>query len=181
MAGEWEQVVYVCEGEKDASNLHTQIGVCAVSGADGAGPGKWRKEYTEQLRSRTVVILPDNDDVGRAYARETAAALYGAAKSVQLLDLSKVWPEIPEHGDVSDLIGAKGATEAALLLTRLAKDTSEWRPGAGGSFDGFGGFERQAQNESDFCEFCCFCGPDLSKNPVFPVEEFSRELRNFSV
>lgn len=128
IAGKLGGVAYVCEGEKDADNFHAQIGGCAVSGADGAGPGKWRKEYTEQLRGCTVVILPDNDDVGRAYARETAAALHGAAKSVRLLDLSKVWPEFPEHGDVSDLIEAKGAAEAARLVTSLTKDTPEWDP-----------------------------------------------------
>ena len=128
IAGKLGGIVYVCEGEKDADNFHAQIGGCAVSGADGAGPGKWRKEYTEQLRGRTVVVLPDNDDVGRAYAQETAAALHGIAKSVRLLDLSKIWPEIPEHGDTSDLIEAKGAAEAARLITSLAKETPEWDP-----------------------------------------------------
>lgn len=130
MAGKLGGVVYICEGEKDADNLHNQIGGCAVSGADGAGPGKWRKEYTAQLRGLPVVILPDNDDVGRAYAQETADALHGVAKSVRVLDLAAVWPEIPEHGDVSDLIEAKGAEESARLLVELARATPEWKPGA---------------------------------------------------
>lgn len=128
IAGKLGGIVYVYEGEKDVDNFHAQIGGCAVGGADGAGPGKWRKEYTEQLRGCTVVILPDNDDVGRTYAQETADALHSAANSVRLLDLSKVWPEIPEHGDVSDLIDAKGAAEAARLIASLAKDTPEWDP-----------------------------------------------------
>jgi len=130
MAGEMDGAVYIVEGEKDADNFHAQIGGCAVSGADGAGPGKWRKEYTEQLRDRTVVIIQDNDAVGRAYAQETAAALHGTAKSVRLLDLSTVWPKIPEHGDISDMIGAKGAAEAARLLVALVKETPEWEPSA---------------------------------------------------
>ena len=128
VAGELDGLVHVMEGEKDADNFHAQIGGCAVSGADGAGPGKWRKEYTKQLQGRSVVILCDNDDVGRAYAQETAAALHGMAKSVQVVDLSQIWPEIPEHGDVSDLIGAKGAAETARLLTALEKCTPEWEP-----------------------------------------------------
>lgn len=128
--GDLGGLVHICEGEKDVDTFHAQIGGCAVSGADGAGPGKWRKEYTEQLRDRSVVILPDNDDVGRAYAQETAGALHGVAKSVRLLDLSKVWPEIPEHGDVSDLIEAKGPAEAARLLVELERGTPEWEPGA---------------------------------------------------
>lgn len=130
IAGDLGGLVHICEGEKDVDTFHAQIGGCAVSGADGAGPGKWRKEYTEQLRDRSVVILPDNDDVGRAYAQETAGALHGVAKSVRLLDLSKVWPEIPEHGDISDLIAAKGPAEAARLLVELERGTPEWEPGA---------------------------------------------------
>lgn len=181
IAGDLGGLVHICEGEKDVDTFHAQIGGCAVSGADGAGPGKWRKEYTEQLRDRPVVILCDNDDVGRAYAQETAAALHGAAKSVRVVDLARCWPEIPEHGDISDMLAAKGPEETARLLAELEKRTPVWEPGPGGGFDGFGGFERQAQNENNFCEFCYFCGSDLSKSPVFPVEEFSRELRNFSV
>ena len=40
---------------------------------------------------------------------------------------------------------------------------------------------QQSENNNGFCDFCYFCGPDLSKNPIFPAEEFSRDLRNFSV
>lgn len=128
VAGQLSGVVYVVEGEKDANNLHEKVGGCAVSGADGAGPGKWRKEYTEQLRDRSVYILCDNDDVGRAYAQETAAALHGTAKSVKLLDLSTVWPDIPEHGDISDMIETLGAVKSAELLTELARPAPEWEP-----------------------------------------------------
>ena len=56
IAGELSGAVFVCEGEKDADNLH-RLGCDAASGEDGAGPGKWRKEYTEQLRGRSVCIL----------------------------------------------------------------------------------------------------------------------------
>lgn len=108
VAGELGGLVHIVEGEKDADSFHAQLGGCAVSGADGAGPGKWRREYTEQLRGLPVVILPDNDAVGRAFAQETAAALHGAARSVRVADLAGIWPDIPEHGDLSDLLAAKG-------------------------------------------------------------------------
>jgi len=51
--GELTEAVFVCEGEKDADNLY-HLGYDTASGEDGAGPGKWRKEYTEQLRGRHV-------------------------------------------------------------------------------------------------------------------------------
>ena len=121
--------VFICEGEKDADNVHAWIGGCAVSGEDGAGPGKWHKEYTEQLKGRAVCIFQDNDSVGRAYAQETAAALYGVASSVQVLDISTVWPEIPEHGDVSDLIERAGTKEkACALIAELAAAVPQWTP-----------------------------------------------------
>lgn len=127
IAGELTGAVAVCEGEKDADNLH-RLGWNAASGADGAGPGKWKAEYTEQLRGLHVCIFQDNDDVGRKYAQETAAALHGVAASVRTLDLSSVWPEIPEHGDVSDMIAAFGDEKACELMAQLITATPEWTP-----------------------------------------------------
>ena len=83
-------MIVVVEGEKDADNLH-KLGYDAVSGEDGAGPGKWRTEYTEQLRGKSVTILQDNDAVGKSYAQETATALHGVAKA------SGCWT-FPRHG-----------------------------------------------------------------------------------
>lgn len=127
IAGELSEDVAITEGEKDADNLH-KLGWTAVSGEDGAGPGKWRSEYTEQLRGFPVVIFQDNDDVGRAYAQEVAAALSSVAKSVHLLDLSKIWPEIPEHGDVSDLIARFGEKQASDMIAELIRKTPAWAP-----------------------------------------------------
>lgn len=127
IAGELTGPMFICEGEKDADNLH-RLGCNAASGEDGAGPGKWRKEYTEQLRGLHVSIFQDNDDVGRSYAQETAAALHGVAASVQVLDLSTVWPEIPQHGDVSDLISKVGADKACDMIARLTTSTPQWEP-----------------------------------------------------
>ena len=101
--GELSGIIFAVEGEKDVDNLH-KLGYTAVSGEDGAGEGKWKKEYTEQLRGQVVIILPDNDPVGRDYAREAAGALYGVAQSVRLCDLSVVWPEIPDKGNISDMM-----------------------------------------------------------------------------
>ena len=127
ISGELSDGIAVVEGEKDADNLH-RLGWDAVSGADGAGPGKWKPEYTEQLKGLSVCIFQDNDDVGKAYAQETAAALHDACKSVYLFDLSKVWPDIPLHGDVSDLIEKFGDEKACEMIAQLATSTPEWEP-----------------------------------------------------
>lgn len=125
--GNLSGLVCVAEGEKDADNLHA-LGFSAASGADGAGPGKWRTEYTMQLAGCDVVIFQDHDKVGRAYAAETAAALHGVATRVRVLDLSMVWPEIPEHGDVSDMIETFGAARATDLIKDLIERAQEWQP-----------------------------------------------------
>lgn len=127
IAGELAGAVFVVEGEKDCDNLH-RLGYNAASGEDGAGPGKWRKEYTEQLRGCSVAIIQDNDDIGKVYAQETAAALHGVAVSVQVLDLSTVWKRIPEHGDVSDLIVAVGDEKTCELLAKMISATPKWTP-----------------------------------------------------
>ena len=127
IAGELSDGIAVVEGEKDADNLH-RLGWDAVSGADGAGPGKWKPEYTEQLKGLSVCIFQDNDDVGKAYAQETAAALRNVCKSVYLFDLSKVWPDIPLHADVSDLVEKFGDEKACEMIAQLATSTPEWEP-----------------------------------------------------
>lgn len=122
-----ESWVFISEGEKDADNL-VKAGFTATTGENGAGPGKWLPEYTEQLRWKHCVVIGDRDAVGQAYAVETANALHGAAASVKLLDLTKIWPEIPEHGDVSDMFQAKGEDDALSLLLDLLHETPEWEP-----------------------------------------------------
>lgn len=154
IAGTLTNIVAVTEGEKDADNLH-RLGFDAASGADGAGPGKWRQEYTEQLRDRTVIIFPDHDAVGKAYAEETAAALHGVAACVRLCDLSTVWPEIPEHGDVSDLISKFGDEEACRLIADLAANTPDWTP---------------APPTDIFKEFGFYSVPDLTEEERRPPE-----------
>ena len=129
VAGALSETVFVAEGEKDALTLN-QLGLDASCGEDGAGPGKWHKEYTEQLRGLHVCVLQDNDQVGKDFAAETCSALTGAAASVKLLDLSKVWPEIPEHGDVTDMVVALGPYKAGELIGQLSMDTPEWVPAA---------------------------------------------------
>lgn len=130
--GNHSEDVFIVEGEKDAENFAALYDgfVYVVSGADGAGAG-WKETYTERLRGvgvKTAVIISDNDESGRKYANETAAALATFMESVTLLDLRKVWPDMPEKGDVSDLISEFGATLARSMIDTLYNDTPAWTP-----------------------------------------------------
>jgi len=116
------RAIWIAEGEKDADNLH-KIGLCGTSAPMGAG--KWNKgDYTASLRGATCYILPDNDEPGRQHARDIAKSLDGVASHARILDLKRIWPEIPAKNDVSDLIGHLGEAKAKEALIALARDNS---------------------------------------------------------
>lgn len=119
--------ILIAEGEKDCNSLHA-LGFDAVSGMDGAGPSKWKPEYTKQLEGKNVCIFADNDDIGKDYALETAKALHGNVASLQVFDLQTVWPEIPDKGDISDLIEHFGTESALNIIASLIADTPQWEP-----------------------------------------------------
>lgn len=119
--------LYIVEGEKDVETLKA-AGIPAVCGADGAGPGKWLPQYTEALRGKQVAVIQDNDEIGKAFAVETANALHGTAASVRLLDLTRIWPELPEHGDTTDIV--EHIKDGAVEIVNLAMHTEKWKPTA---------------------------------------------------
>ena len=110
-AREAGQRVLVVEGEKDADRA-AGLGFVAVCNPEGAGRGKWRAAYTEQLRGLDVVVIADRDTPGRAHAAAVAASLDGSAASVRVL-------ELPGEGvkDLSDWVQHQeraGQTAAAI-------------------------------------------------------------------
>src|SRR5215475_14396136 len=112
--------VFITEGEKDADNVGA-LGVIATTNPGGAG--KWRPEYSEFLRGRQVVILPDNDDAGHRHASAVVAALSGIAGSVLVITL----PGLATKNDVSDWIAAGGTREELIELVRGARgETPAW-------------------------------------------------------
>jgi hypothetical protein len=113
LLGDPGAVIYVPEGEKDCDALG-ELGFVATTNHGGAG--KWSTKISRWLRDRAVVILPDNDDAGRAHARDVASKLKGIAASVRIVEL----PGLPAKGDVSDWIAAGGAAEDLERLTALA-------------------------------------------------------------
>ncbi len=123
--------IFVVEGEKDAGRL-ASLGLVATTCSGGAG--KWRREYNRHLKNRAVVVIPDNDDSGRAHAGQIAQSLSGTAEFVKALEL----PGLKEKGDVSDWIEAGGTAEELLELAHAtpeysspSKDTNDGRRPAG--------------------------------------------------
>lgn len=120
-----DATVYLVEGEKDADNLAAR-GLVATTAPDGASKGqkqKWLPHYNQWLASRDVVVIPDNDEAGRALAAFVAGSLRGTARSVRVLAL----PDLAPKGDVSDWLLSGGSTDE---LVRLAAGCPEWEPPA---------------------------------------------------
>ena len=117
-----KEAVWIAEGEKDADNL-AALGLCGTSAPMGAG--KWNKgKYSESLKGAVCYILPDNDDSGWQHARDIAQSVDGIAAHARILDLKRIWPEIPQKNDVSDLIAHLGAEKTKEALLRLSQDNS---------------------------------------------------------
>jgi hypothetical protein len=119
------RVVLLVEGEKDAESCW-RVGLAATCNFDGASDAgkkpKWRTEYSEALRGADLVIVPDNDEPGRAHAAAIAQMSAGVAKRVRILDLAKPWPDCPKGGDISDWLAAGHTREQLDALIASAPD-----------------------------------------------------------
>jgi hypothetical protein len=109
--------VLIVEGEKDADRA-VSIGIVATTCAMGAG--KWRPEYNEHFRGRSVYLVPDNDKLGREHAQQVAMSLHGIAKGIKVVEL----PGVPEKGDLSDWLDQGGTKDK---LAELVKAAAEWK------------------------------------------------------
>jgi hypothetical protein len=76
--------VIVVEGEKDVESLR-RLGLNATTNPMGAG--KWRDEFSESLRGREVIIIPDNDPEGLQHVCIVARSLLGKAAKVKIAHL----------------------------------------------------------------------------------------------
>lgn len=111
-----DKKIYLVEGEKDVNNL-VKLGVEATCNPMGAK--KWKEHYNQYLSSAKVVILPDNDEVGKEHAEIVANSLWGIAKEIKILNL----PNLQEKEDVSDWLEKGGTKEE---LERLTEETQLW-------------------------------------------------------
>lgn len=124
MVLEKAEAVFLVEGEKDVDTL-TKHGLPAVSLPNGA---HWENEYVAYFSDKVIIILPDNDDAGRGYAKAALKALKPTNYNAGIMQLNNWWPEIPEKGDVTDYITAKGEEAVAKLREALDVVTRNRKP-----------------------------------------------------
>ena len=102
-------IVFVVEGEKDSETLR-EWGFVATTNAGGA-KAPWLPTFTETLRGREVILIPDADQPGRARVLRIARALLGKAARIIILD------DLPGYTtDITAWFQA-GHSECALIAT----------------------------------------------------------------
>jgi len=112
---------FVCEGEAKADLLNSWglTATCLDSGSNSP----IKDEYIQILRSmEKVVILPDNDTPGRAYASKIASVLHGSVGTLKVVEL----PGLKEAEDVIDWVRIAGNDKEKLI--EIVKNVPLWTP-----------------------------------------------------
>jgi len=78
------RAIYLVEGEKAADAL---VSIGAIATTSHTGAGSWPAEITQYFAGANIVVIPDNDEPGRQYARRAIQNLLPVAKSIRYLDL----------------------------------------------------------------------------------------------
>jgi hypothetical protein len=107
------RIIYLAEGEKAVDALMS-LGVAATTSHSGAG--NWPPENTEYFAGANVVILPDNDLSGWAYAQRAAAAILPIAKNLKVVDLGLQG----QGDDAYEFIEAGGGRAELAALVKAA-------------------------------------------------------------
>lgn len=133
-----ETIIMVCEGEKaaDAAAACGWVSTTSAGGCKAAKQTDW-----SSMRGRDVVIIPDNDEPGEAYAADVVRlATAAGARSVRVVRLSERWSDLPPGGDLADVLELAGGDveavraavaeliEAASPETIEADERPTWKP-----------------------------------------------------
>lgn len=112
------QRIWWAEGEKAKAAIERQGEICVCSGY-GSTETEWTPEVLAPLKGRDVLVWPDNDAVGRKFARHVKASLRGIAKSVAIINAPG---EIAD--DAYDYF-ARGGKVEDLLTDVLSEPTTD--------------------------------------------------------
>lgn len=98
-------IVFVVEGERDVETMR-DYGFVATTNAGGANAA-WLDSYTDALRRREVILIPDRDAPGRRRVISIARKLLGNVARLVVLELE-------DGKDVTDWF-ARGHSELELI------------------------------------------------------------------
>lgn len=98
-------IVFLVEGERDVETLRDR-GFVATTNAGGAN-APWSPQFTEALRGREVILIPDRDPAGYERVERIARALLGNVARL-------VYLELEDGKDVTEWF-ARGHSEVELI------------------------------------------------------------------
>ncbi|MBX3322460.1 MAG: DUF3987 domain-containing protein [Phycisphaeraceae bacterium] len=105
-------LIYVVEGETcvDAARALRLVATTSAGGSKAAGKSDW-----SAMKGKVVVIFPDNDPAGVAYAEDVARQCRAAgAQEVHVVRLADHWPGLAPGGDLVDVVAMDGDDVEAL-------------------------------------------------------------------
>lgn len=85
--------------------------------------GSLPQDLADTLESADICIIPDNDKVGKEFAVKVAKLLI-ESNTVKILDLTKMWENLKEKGDITDVFEmVKDDNKVLEQLEELEKET----------------------------------------------------------
>ena len=98
------RAIYLVEGEKAADAL---VSIGAIATTSHTGAGSWPDEITQYFAGANIVVIPDNDDPGRQYAKRAISRLLPVVKSIRYLDLDLMVEGDDAYEWVHDMAGTR--------------------------------------------------------------------------
>jgi len=126
------KVVYIAEGEKAVDAL-CSLGVTATT--SHAGAGGWNQDLNQYFSGANVVVVPDNDVAGWAYADKIVESLLPVVKTIRVLDLGLDKPKedayefVHQYGGTKETLAAKAkgakvlGNEDVILIPKRLRET----------------------------------------------------------
>lgn len=104
------RTILVLEGEQDCDRANA-IGFTATCNPFGAG--KWTDAMSQHFDGAHVVVIADNDVIGREHASKVRESLLkkGGVLCAEILDLPTLMPHLHEKADLSDFLDLGGSVE----------------------------------------------------------------------
>ncbi|MCB2294318.1 hypothetical protein LGK95_12435 [Clostridium algoriphilum] len=114
-----DKTIFFVEGEKCVDEIFKlgQVGTTTAFGARGFSA--YSPNYVSSLRGATIVILPDNDESGKAYAKDVLSAMKNEVKSIKIINL----PGLKPKEDIVDWVRNGGTLEELMALVNATDET----------------------------------------------------------
>lgn len=118
----WINLKWVCVvgGEKDVDNA---IAAKIPATTNALGEGHWSESYNVCFKGKKVIIIPDNDEVGRLHAQIVAWNLKDIAAEIRVVEL----PGLDAKGDISDWLAAGGTKEKFIEIVSKTPKMTEFK------------------------------------------------------